>query len=127
MTALGTDIGGVDDFDSLLSYVSRPQAAGEAVMCSLLHSPGVLWWSPERGMNLLDFLHRDASAEEIQVAVDSEIAKEERVDSAVVSVNKLGSEVQIRIELTLTQDEGKVTLTLAVDKVAGVLAAAVEV
>jgi|SRR5688572_24942202 len=127
MAALGKDIGGIGDLDSFLSFVDGPQAAGERVMCSLMHSPGVIWWAPDRGTNLLDFLHRDASAEEMQMAIEGEIAKEEAVETSVVSVVKFGSEAQIRIELSLTQDEGKVTLTLAVDKVAGVLAAAVEV
>lgn len=128
MAALGTDIGGVEDFDAFISYATSPgQAAGEAIMCSLLHGPGVLWWAPHRGTDIRAYLHRDASEEEIRIAIEAEVAKEERVESAVVTVTKLGSEVTIQIDPTLTNDPAKVTLTLQVDAVAGVLAASVEV
>jgi hypothetical protein len=128
MAALGIDIGGVDDFDTFISYATSPaQAAAEAVMCSLLHEPGALWWAPDRGTPIFSYLHRDASADEIQIAVAAEAEKEERVESAIVVATKLGDELQLRIELTLTQDEGRVTLTLAVSAVGEVLAATVEV
>lgn len=127
MAALGLDIGGVDDFDAFLSYTTPAQAAGERVMCSLLHAPGTLWWAPDRGTDIRQFLHRDASSDEIQIAVAAEAEKEETVESAIVVATKFGDELQLRVELTLTQDEGRVTLTLAVNQVGDVLAAAVEV
>lgn len=125
MAALGLDIGGVDDFDLFISYVSPAQAAGEAIMCSLLHPPGTLWWAPDRGLDIRSFLHKPFDAATIEIAVQSEVEKDERVDSATVVATQLGDELQLRINVTLTGDEGAVTLTLAVNAVGDVLAAEV--
>ena len=125
MAALGIDIGGVDDFDLFISYVSPATAAGQAIMCSLLHPPGTLWWAPERGLDIRRFLHKPFDAATIETKVLIEVEKDERVASATVVATQLGDELQLRINVTLQDDAGAVTLTLAVNAVGDVLASEV--
>jgi hypothetical protein len=119
--ALGIDIGGVEDVDLFLSYVAGPRAAAEAVMRSLLHSPGKLWWAPDLGYDVRGELHRFLDAERTERAVQTQAENEERVDSAQVTVTALGDEIRIAVELILTQDGSKVQFTLTVNQLGEVL------
>lgn len=125
MPALGTDIGGVNDVDRFLTMVDGPRAAAEAVAVSLLHNDAILWWAPERGHAVHRYLHREFDAEAVEQASVAEAEKDERVESAEATAELFGTELRLEMVLTLTQDEERVTLTLNIDQVAGVLAATV--
>ena len=123
MAALGRDIKGVTDVDKFLTLTNGPRAAAEAVMRSLLHNPGILWWAPERGHDLHQYLHAFFDKERIELAVRQQAEREERVDSARVTATLLGTELQLQVELTLTQDEAKVAFTLNIGSLGEVIAA----
>ena len=123
MAALGRDIKGVTDVDKFLTLTNPPRAAAEAVMRSLLHNPGILWWAPERGHDLHQYLHAFFDKERIELAVRQQAEREERVDSARVTATLLGTELQLQVELTLTQDEAKVAFTLNIGSLGEVIAA----
>jgi hypothetical protein len=127
MAILGTDIKGVTDIDPFLTAASGPRAAAEAVMRSLLHNAGVLWWAPDSGHNIHTYLHAFFDKERIELAVRQQCEREERVDSAEVVANLLGSELQLRVDLILTQDETKVSFTLNIGALGEVLNASVAV
>jgi hypothetical protein len=126
MPALGIDIGGVEDVDRFLSYTSPARAAAEAVVCSLLHPPGTLWWAPQRGHDIRQYLHAFCDADRIQEAVRAQCEMEERVASATVKAQQVGSLLILTITLVLTQDESQVTLTLTVDQLGNALPTIVE-
>lgn len=125
MAALGIDIKGVSDVDPFLTLASGPRSAAEAVMRSLLHQPGVLWWAPERGHDLHQHLHAFFDQERIELAVRQQCEADERVESAEVNAALLGSELQLRVDLTLTQDETRVTFTLTIGSLGEVINATV--
>ena len=125
MAALGRDIKGVTDVDKFLTLTNPPRAAAEAVMRSLLHSPGILWWAPERGHDLHQYLHAFFDKERIELAVRQQAEQEERVDSARCTATLLGNELQLRVDLTLTQDESKVSFTLTIGQLGEVINASI--
>ncbi len=125
MAVLGTDIGGVLDIDPFLTLVDGPRAAAEAVMTSILHSAGVLWWAPDLGYDLNQHLHGFFDEERIRLGVQQQAEQEERVESADVSVVRLGTDLQVMVELVLTQDGSKVSFTITIDQLGEVLDAAV--
>lgn len=114
MAALGIDIKGVSDVDPFLTLASPGRSAAEAVMRSLLHMPGILWWAPDRGHDLHQHLHTAFDQERIELAVQQQAEQEERVESASVVATQLGQELRLQIELTLTQNEANVTLTVTI-------------
>ncbi len=119
--ALGIDIAGVEDVDSFLTLAASSQSAGEAVMVSLLHSPGVLWWEPERGYDLRQHLNSFAETERIENAVTSQAELDERVESADVVASVDNGVLTINVSLVLTEDDGDVEFTLSIDEVGSVI------
>jgi hypothetical protein len=125
MAALGRDIKGVTDVDKFLTLTNPPRAAAEAVMRSLLHSPGILWWAPERGHDLHQHLHAFFDKERIELAVRQQAELEERVESARATATLLGNELQLRVDLTLTQNEAKVSFTITIGSLGEVINASI--
>lgn len=125
--ALGIDIAGVEDIDLFLSYSDGPRAAAEAVMRSLLHDPGRLWWAPDSGHDLRKYLHGFFDASRIQAAVQAQCELDERVESANVTASVLGDELKVTVNLTLTQDATQVSFTLTVNELGQVLSGSIAV
>jgi hypothetical protein len=125
MAALGIDLKGVLDVDRFLTLTTGPRAAAEAVMRSLFHQPGVLWWAPERGHDLHQHLHVFFDQERVELAVRQQAEADERVASASVSATLLGTDLQLRVDLVLTQDESKVSFTVTIDALGALINATV--
>lgn len=125
MAILGKDIKGVTDIDAFLTVASGPRAAAEAVMRSLLHNPGILWWAPDQGHNIQNYLHAFFDKERIELAVAQQAEREERVEEASVTATILGQELQLRVDLVLTQTAAKVTFTLNIGSLGEVINATV--
>jgi hypothetical protein len=119
--ALGIDIAGVEDIDLFLSYADGPRAAAEAVMRSLLHDPGRLWWAPDSGHDVRRYLHGFFDRERVQSAVQAQCELDERVERADVECSQFGDEIKIGVNLTLTQDATQVQFTLTVNELGEVL------
>lgn len=94
-------------------------------MRSLLHNPGILWWAPERGHDLHQHLHAFFDRERIELAVRQQAEQEERVATARATATLLGRELQLRVELTLTQDADKVSFTLTIGALGEVINASI--
>lgn len=125
--ALGIDISGVEDVDLFLSYTDGPRAAAEAVMRSLLHDAGRLWWAIDSGHDIRRYLHGFFDAGRIQAAVQAQCELDERVELASVEASALGDELKITVNLTLTQDATQVQFTLTVNELGEVLSGTVTV
>jgi len=117
MSALGIDIGGVDDIDPTLNFVSAGQSVGESVATQLLHDPGLLWWAPTVGYNLRQNLHNTFDQEKIEREVVRQAELDERVQSATcdASVNTKGDSITLVISITLVEENATdLELTLTV-------------
>lgn len=125
MPGLGIDIGGVTDVDKFLSYVDGPRAAAEAVLRSLLHTKGKLWWAPDSGYDVQQHLHSFFDAERIERNVQTQCELDERVKSAEVSATSFGGELKISIHLILIDANTPADLTLSIDQLGRVLNASV--
>jgi hypothetical protein len=125
MPALGIDIAGVEDIDLFGSYAEPARAAAEAVMRSLLHSPGRLWWAPQQGYDLRQDLNAFFDASRTQAGVQAQCEQDERVASASVVATVLGDELRLNIELRLVQNDTIVRLTLTIDQLGTVINATV--
>lgn len=127
MPALGIDIAGVEDVDLFLSFGDPKRCAAEAVMRSLTHAPGRLWWAPDSGHDLKQHLHGFAEPERIATSVQSQCERDERVQSASVTAALFGDELRITIDLVLEQDASKVTLTVTINSLGEILDASIVV
>lgn len=125
MAILGKDIEGVEDIDPFLTLADGPRAATQAVMSSLSHNPGVLWWAPERGHSLLNRLHAVPDEEQTIRAVQRQAELDERVESATATVTVLGDTLQLGVDLVLTQTEGATSFTITIDRLGAVLDATI--
>lgn len=123
--ALGVDIAGVEDVSPFLELSTGPKAAGEAALSSLLHSPGVLWWAPDRGYNVRQHLNAAVTVERVQRNVRTQVEAGERVESAEVVAEVFAGELRIDVKLTLTEEDGDVEFTLTIDQLGAVLNASV--
>lgn len=124
MAALGIDIAGVEDVDLFLSSTDEKTSAGEAALRALLHSPGKLWWAPDSGHDVTQYIHSSADPDRIQANVQAACEIDERIKSADVEVTTLGKELRIKIDLTLINGD-TATLTLLIDALGKVLDAQV--
>jgi hypothetical protein len=118
---LGIDITGVLDVDPYLSFADPGRSAADAIMRSLFHEPGALWWAPDRGWHLAQHLHTFLDVEAIESGVRAQVEADERVESADVHVERLGSECRITIEVVFTGDPDATTFTISVDQVGTVI------
>lgn len=122
---MGIDIAGVEDVDSFLTLTNGKQSAAEDVMSSLLHSPGILWWAPDLGHDVRQYLNSIAAEERIQRAVTAQAEIDERVESAECTVTRLGDQFTIDVALVLTEDDDAVQFTLTIDQLGAVINASV--
>jgi hypothetical protein len=127
MPGLGTDIAGVEDIDLFLSTADPSLAAAQAVMRSLLHAPGLLWWAPDAGHDVKQYLHGFFDAERMRRGIQAACEREERVATAKVTANIFGTEIKLSINLTFIDGSTPATLTLTIDQLGKVLDASITV
>jgi len=127
MPGLGIDIAGVEDIDLFLSSADGSRSAAEAVMRTLLHAPGALWWAPDSGHDVKQYLHGFFDAERTRRGVQAACEREERVKTAKVTASVLGTEIKLSINLTFIDGSTPAILTLSIDQLGKVLDASVSV
>lgn len=119
--ALGADIAAYStdplDIDPYFASASGPQSVAEAVVAAIHLTNGTLWWAADRGVDVREFLHGTTSTEDMQLAIESECLRDERVERADVSITRLGRDAQVRIVLHLRNAPTAVSLTLTVSEV----------
>jgi hypothetical protein len=118
---LGIDIAGVLVVAPFLSFAVPGRSGGDAFIGSLFHAPGSLWWAPDRGWHLAQHLHTFFDSEAIESGVRAQVEADERVESAEVRAERLGSECRITIEVVFTSDPQATTFTISVDQVGTVI------
>ncbi len=112
---LGTDIAGATDLYPDLRLSSGRQALAESLLRRFQTSRGALWYAPDYGLNLTRFVNARTPETAIGQLVERESLKDERVLNASADVTRTG--VDLSIDLTITDDEGPFTLTIAANEV----------
>lgn len=123
-SALGIDIAGVEDVDLFLSSTDPSTSAAQAAARTILHNPGKLWWAPDAGHDVRQYVHGTGDLKRIQHNVQAAIERDERVKSAEIDVTTLGREIKLGVSLVFI-DGTTANLTLAIDELGEVLDAQV--
>lgn len=124
---LGIDIAGVEDVDLFLSSADGPTSAAEAAARSILHAPGALWWAPDLGHDVRQYIHGTGDPKQIEHNVRASVEADERIKSADVLAEVFGKELRLTIKLLLINSSTPVTLTVRIDELGKVLDASVSV
>jgi hypothetical protein len=119
----GSDISGADDVAADMSEVDAftTLAVAQAVVRRLDCPRGALPDDADYGIDLRSYLNRGVTADEIRSLggqIRSEVSKDDRVDSLVVTVrpNSVGSELRLELAITpIDPNVGGFTLTLVAD------------
>lgn len=114
------DISTIPDLDPLATWISGPQAIAERVARRFLTRRGALWYDPDFGLDLRDFLNAGltvARASGLRSLVGTECEKDECVTSADAEVSWDPASGVLGVHVELETNEGSATLTLAIDKV----------
>lgn len=125
MAALGIDIAGVEDVDLFLSSADPATSAAQAAGRSLLHSPGKLWWAPDAGHDIRQYLNGFGDTDRIQHNAQAAIELDERIKSADVLAESFGNQLKITVNLDFVDNTSDATLTLSIDELGTVLDAQV--
>lgn len=112
---LGSDFAGATDLYPDLRLSSGRQALAEALLRRYQTQRGALWYAPEYGLSLTRFVNAQTPVSAIGQLVEREALKDERVLDARADVTRVG--VDLTISLTVTDDEGPFTLTIAANEV----------
>ncbi len=84
---LGTDFSGVDDIDNNLTMVSGRKMLAQAIVRRWITDPGGLFYDPEYGAGLLNYLSDIVDdVGSIAALLSAEARKDERVEDCQVSV-----------------------------------------
>ena len=121
MATLGSDISGIVDCDKYMSLASPGRSAAQAVARAQTHENGVLWWAPDRGHPLTQYMHSEENIPRLKQKVRQEAERDERVTAAQVDAVLYGEELTVTIKLELTNNEADVTLTLTIDQLGSVI------
>lgn len=107
----------VTDDMSLDGNISTgPDAIREAAYRRLVCPPGGEFYAPDYGLGLLGFIGRNLPASAIRGLIASQLAREERIESAIVDVSE-NAPGSLLVDVVAQTAEGPFTLTLAIDQV----------
>lgn len=111
----GSDFAGATDLYPDLRMSSGRQALAEALLRRYLTQRGALWYDLDYGLGLTRFVNAQMAESSIGQLVEREALKDERVNDARAVVTREG--VNLTIKLTVVDDAGPFTLTLAANEI----------
>jgi len=114
-TDYGQDFTCIEDVDARLSVTSGPLLVAQAVVRRLETPRGGLWYSPNYGTDLRQFINGHATVFRVARAIEQEALKDERVESAKAVVT-ITNNRRIDATLTLELADGPFRLVVAVDE-----------
>lgn len=128
LSNLGQDVRSeMGDIDPTFPLDTPERTLAYAIMRSLTHEAGRLWWAPDVGYDLNGLLGRDVDEEVIERQVNTQCLSDERVESAEVTVNVSADKRIVTVSVTLTPvgSEAEVTFSIQIGDVAGIISASV--
>ena len=109
------------DIDPTGRLVNGPLAVAQAIARRLITTRGTLFYDPEYGFNLRDFLNETVEEGQtifqIESGIETECLKDERVESADAAAEYIESASRLRVTARLVLAEGPFELVLIVDAV----------
>ncbi len=111
-TDYGSDFSCITDLDAKLSTVSGPLVVGQAILRRYITPRGGLWYDPEYGTDLRQFLNGARSRFAVARACELEALKDDRVQQASAEVEITRDTMTIVVRLTLA--DGPFALTVSV-------------
>lgn len=100
MADLGTDFAGVNDITPTLQVVSGRRCLIEAIARRLITPRGALWYDPDYGYDLRQYLSGiTVAAGSIAASVAAEAEKDERVEQASADVTFSGSVLNVKLAI----------------------------
>ena len=123
-TDYGTTIACVNDLVAPSRFVSGQRAVAEAIARRLQTPRGALIDSRDYGFDLRDYVNADLTRPQMAAllgSVTAECQKDERVESADVTIRFLG-ETELRVTINLMTAVGPFTLVMSIDQYAARIA-----
>lgn len=121
----GSDFSGVEDLDANLSMVTGRTCLLQALLRRISTPRGALWYAPDYGTDIGQFVNTTTDPRVIQQAIESEILNDERVDDCRATVT-LSDETDpssggraMTIALALETGAGPFEFTVAVTTLTG--------
>jgi phage baseplate assembly protein W len=111
MTDYGSDFSCVADFDATMSVVTGPLVVAQAVARRLETPRGGLWYDPNYGTDLRQYLNGHPPPFRIRTAIEAEALKDERVERVSAEVTVFTDHIKAVVSLQLA--DGPFTLTVA--------------
>lgn len=116
MADLGSDFSGVSDITPTLAVVSGRRCLIEAIAHRLITPRGSLWYDPDYGYDLRQYLSGiTVAAGSIAASVAAEAEKDERVEQASAVVTFSGSVLDVK--LAIADGAGPFTFVLRISQV----------
>lgn len=123
-TTFGSDFAGVDDLDANWSFLENSPttpnveslALAQAIARRLTTPRGGLFYDPNYGTDLRDFIGSSITVPTAISLIETECLKDERVETAKATITVLGETWTIKIECKANSG-ATFELTLSVDKV----------
>lgn len=119
-TDYGTDVSTFPDLDPSFTLISGPRVVIEAIARRLVTPRGTMPGRPNDGIDVRQWLNDSVDAgtlARMHGAIESEIAKDERVQRAAVSLAFDAASRTLRITINVRLDDGPFDLVLSVDRV----------
>ena len=110
----------IGDVDPMGRPVTGPLAVAQAISRRLVTTRGTLFYDPEYGFNVRDFLNESIDAQalfQMQSGIEGECLKDERVEAAQAYVEFIEESSQLIIAIQLVLSSGPFELVLGVDAV----------
>jgi phage baseplate assembly protein W len=114
---LGTDFGGLLDISPAMTMVSGRKALGQALARRLMTPRGHLFYDPDYGTDIRDYLNDSFNSYIVNSQIRNELMKDERVSDVAVSSSFNADSQTLSIQIKVTDNEGDFNLTLSVSSV----------
>lgn len=111
---LGSDFSCETDLTPGMLVVSGQRRVAEALIRRLGTPRGALWYSPEYGTDLREFVHSAAGTYAVELAAEQECLKEETVDEVEALAEFTANNETMTVTLRVKTSDGPFTLILLV-------------
>lgn len=123
MVDFGTDFAWTDDFDPRMPKVSGLTLLRQALMRRLVTSRGTLFYDPEYGTDMTQFMNAETNPKIVEQAAENELLKDERVLGATVTVLRTATSpnqpVQVSLKITVETQEGPFSFSVSQSQLTG--------
>lgn len=114
----GLDVSAIPDLDPMLALQGGRRVLAEAVARRLTTQRGSLFYAPDYGLDIRDYLNEGFTPSALfqaQSAIEAEVEKDERVISATVTLSNPRPDT-LRISIRIEAADGPFEMVLSIDQ-----------